>query len=368
MLLCRSLAPILILLGGVSAAIIPNNDSFLKPNTQQVLSIAKEAGGLLPNLPLPTKLGPGSRTTFQLIAFTELVEVAFFNSLVQNVTKGNKGYEINGHVENITKILTTIQAQEKQHAIAADTALKTAGEFSPTACEYQFPASDLAGAIRLASTFTAVVLGSLQGANVAFAKENLAVPIQLVSSVIGEEAEQNGFYRHLVKQVPSESPFLTAIPAAFIFSALQPFIVPGSCPYPLTNIDLPILPPLAVNGGLIATVEPKDQRLSFAADLTDAKNATAFAGSDGAELWLTYTTGQQKPISVATDNVKWNDKKISFEADFPFQKNVMVGLSHAALTTAKDFQTVDDIVGSTLAAPAIIQVENTSDCNKLADI
>ncbi|KAM0664400.1 hypothetical protein ACQRIU_006982 [Beauveria bassiana] len=368
MLLCGSLASILSLLGGVLAAVIANRDSFPKPNAQQSLSIAKDAGGLLSNVPLPTKLGPGSKTTFQLIAFTELIEVAFFNSLLQNVTKGIEGYKVNAHSEKITKILTTVRAQEEQHSIAADTALKTAGEFSPAACEYQFPASDLNGAIRLASTFTAVVLGALQSANVAFAKENMTVPIQLISSVIGQEGEQNGFYRHLIKQVPSESPFMTIVPAAFIFSAVQPFIVPGSCPYPLTNIGLPILPPLAVNGGLIATVKPKDQRLSFAADLTNAKNGTACTCSDGAKLWLTYTTGQLKPISVPTDNVKWDDKKISFEADFPFEKNVMMGLTHAALTTAKDFETVDDVVGSTLAAPAIIQVENTSDCNTLADI
>ncbi|OAA57332.1 late sexual development protein [Cordyceps fumosorosea ARSEF 2679] len=369
MLLCRSCVPIIGLLGAVSAAVIPNNDGFPKPDTQQSLSLAKEAGGLLPNVPLPTKLGPGSKTTFQLIAFNELFETAFFDSLLQNVTKGVQGYKVEQHGEKITKILTTVRAQEEQHAIAAVAALKTAGEFSPSACEYQFPTSDLPGAIHLAETLTAVVLGALQGANVAFAKEGLTVPIQLISSVIGQEGEQNGFYRHLIKQVPSESPFLTAVPAGFAFSALQAFVVPGSCPYPLSNIDLPILAPLAVNGGPIAAIEPKDQRLSFSADLTGVKNCTAYMGGDTADkLWLTYATGQQKPISVPIDKVKWTDKKIEFEADFPFEKNVMMGFSHAALTTGKDFQTVDDVVCATLAAPAIIQVENTSDCKKLAEL
>ncbi|XWW97969.1 hypothetical protein V2A60_005965 [Cordyceps javanica] len=357
----------LALLGCVSAAAIPSNDGFPNPNAQQSLSIAKDAGGLLPNVPLPTKLGPGSKTTFQLIAFNELFEVAFFDSLLQNVTKGVEGYKINAHADKITKILTTVRAQEEQHAIAADAALKTAGEFSPAACQYQFPTTDLAGAISLAETFTAIVLGALQGANIAFAKDNLTVPIQLISSVIGQEGEQNGFYRHLIKQVPSESPFLTPVPAAFAFSALQLFVIPGSCPFPLANIDLPILPPLAVNGGPVAAIEPKDQRLSFSADLGGSDKGKTFVGSDGSKLWLTYTTGQQKPISVPITNVKWSGSKISFDADFPFEKNVMMGFSHAALTTAKDFQSVDDLVCASLAAPGVIQVENTSDCRKLAD-
>ncbi|KAM3507426.1 hypothetical protein MY11210_007150 [Beauveria gryllotalpidicola] len=331
MFLNRYLTSILGLLGCVSAAVIPNNDGFPKPNAQQQIAIAKAAGGLLPNVKLPTKLG------------------------------------INMHVDKITKILTTVRAQEEQHVLAADAALKAAGEFSPQACQYQFPTTDLAGAISLAETFTAIVLGALQGANIAFAKENLTVPIQLISSVIGQEGEQNGFYRHLIKQVPSESPFLTPVPAPFAFSALQLFVVPGSCPFPLANIDLPILPALAVNGGPVAVIEPRDQRLFFSADLTDAENNKTNVGSDGSELWLTYTTGQQKPISVPITNVKWNGNEVTFDADFPFEENVMMGFTHAALTTAKDFDTVDDIVSAAIAAPAIIQVEHRSDCKKLAD-
>ncbi|KAJ3497797.1 hypothetical protein NLG97_g1621 [Lecanicillium saksenae] len=361
------LPSILGMLWCASAVVIPSNDGFPKPNAQQQLSIAKDAGGLLPNVPLPTKLGPGSKTTFQLIAFNELFEIAFFDSLLTNVTKGVEGYKINNHIDKITKILTTVRAQEEQHAIAADAALKTAGELSPAACQYQFPTTDLAAAINLAETFTAVVLGALQGANVVFAKENLTVPIQLISSVIGQEGEQNGFYRHLIKQVPSESPFLTPVPAAFAFSALQLFVIPGSCPFALANIDLPIFPALTVNGGPVAAIEPKDQHLSFTADLSEAFEAHTYVGSDGSKLWLTYTTGQQKPISVPITNVKWSGNKISFDADFPFEKNVMMGFSHAALTTSKDFESVDDIVCATIAAPAIIQVEHTSDCKKLAD-
>ncbi len=130
---------------------------------------------------------------------------------------------------------------------------------------------------------------------------------------------------------------------------------------------MPILPALTVNGGPVAAIEPKDQRLSFSADLTDAVDKKTYVGSDGSKLWLTYTTGQQKPISVPITNVKWTGNKISFDADFPFEKNVMMGFSHAALTTSANFASVDDLVCATLAAPALIQVEHTSDCKKLAE-
>ncbi len=46
-----------------------------------------------------------------------------------------------------------------------------AGVFAPSACQYQFPVSNLKDAVNLAETFTAVVLGALQGANVLFAKD-----------------------------------------------------------------------------------------------------------------------------------------------------------------------------------------------------
>lgn len=177
--------------------------------------------------------------------------------------------------------------------------------------------------------------------------------VGLVSSVIGQEGEQNGFYRVFLDQVPSESPFLTAVPAAFAFSALQLFVVPGSCPYPLSNIDLPIFPGLMVNGGPIAKVEPQDQTLHFQADLagTDAAKKKQARG-----LYITYTTGQQLPISVEAQNAKWEGSVVTLDAKFPFEENLMAGFSHAALTTSNSFKNADAVVDCTLAAPGVIQV------------
>ena len=213
-------------------------------------------------------------------------------------------------------------------------------------------------AIFLAETFTAVVLGALQDANVLFTQDGAQGPVRLASSVIGQEGEQNGYYRLLLERIPPESPFLTTVPGAFAFSALQLFVVPGSCPFPLSEIPLPIFPTIKTNGGPVALISANDQILSFEVDLSGSDKARPFIGGDGSGLWLTYTTGQQLPFSVPITNVRWSGETISFEANFPYEQYVMHGFSHGALTTSDKFDSADAVVDSTIAAPAVIQVNN----------
>ncbi|KAM5348644.1 hypothetical protein ACJ41O_008468 [Fusarium nematophilum] len=340
---------------------IPRANGFPNPNPQQEQQIALTAGGKLPGGPLPTQLGPGSTTAFQLIAFNELFETAYFNSLLYNITEGVKGYEVpKDRLGEAEKIIKIVLAQEEQHAIGALATLKSAKKWAPSPCKYQFPVNTLKDAIALAETFTAVVLGALQDANVIFSSEGLPEVVRLISSVIGQEGEQNGFYRLYLDQVPSESPFLTTVPAAFAWSALQGFVVPGSCPEDIKNIKLPIFPPLLVNGGAIANVQPKDQTLSFEAKLTGSSAAKKYLKHLGRTegLYVTYTTGQQLPISVKAQNVRWHGDTVKLEAKFPYVENVMGGFSHAALTTSNKFANADAVVAKTLAAPGLIQVQN----------
>ena len=97
------------LLGVALGAAFPNNDGFPAPNDQQKLGIAVQAGGLLPNTPPPTSLGAGSATAFQLIAFNELFETAYFGSLVQNISAGVDGYQAENKDE-LVKIFSTVLA------------------------------------------------------------------------------------------------------------------------------------------------------------------------------------------------------------------------------------------------------------------
>lgn len=101
-------SPLLIAASAATAAMIPNNDGFPMPNDQQKMDIVKQAGGLLPNGPLPKELGDGSATAFQLITANELFETAYFSSLLHNITEGVEGFEAENKdqmVDIFTRIL-----------------------------------------------------------------------------------------------------------------------------------------------------------------------------------------------------------------------------------------------------------------------
>lgn len=336
---------------------VPQSNGFPNPSPNQTLIIETQAGGLLPNAPLPTTLGANSITAFQLIASNELFETAYFSSLLKNITDCASGYEASNKHE-LVKVFQTVLAQEELHAIGARAILESAGAFVPGPCQYQFPVSTLQESITVAETFTVAVLGALQGANVIFAEDGEPGLVQLVSSIIGQEGEQNGYYRVLLEQVPSESPFLTPVPATFAWSVLQNFIVPGSCPFALDQINIPILPTISVNGGPIGNLEPEDQTLTLSVDLSTSPNAAPYIGGDGAGLTFTYTTGKQLPITVSISDVNFSGSVISFKAPFPYSEHIMQGFSHGALTTGSGYENVTATAAAAIAGPALIQVRN----------
>lgn len=68
-------------------------NGFPNPNEQQLLTMAKLAGGQLPNLPPASSIGDNTATAFQLIAFGEIFEVYYFTPPISNITNGVAGYE-----------------------------------------------------------------------------------------------------------------------------------------------------------------------------------------------------------------------------------------------------------------------------------
>lgn len=252
--------------------------------------------------------------------------------------------------------------QEELHAINAESVLTHFNAFAPPPCTYKFPTTDTHSAITLAETFTALVLGTLQDAAQLLAVNGDTGPVRAVASVIGNEGEQNGFYRQVLGRKPSEKPFLTTSVAPFAFSALQDFVV--SCPFDQTDknlINITIFPTISVlTGENGANVSPQDQTLDFSADLSKVPEATLqqYRNGNGQGLFVTYFTGQNLPISVPVLKAAFSGNVITFEANFPFTENVMEGFSIAALTTRGDFSDPDDVPGATLAAPGLIQVND----------
>ncbi|KAI0114375.1 sexual development protein [Nemania sp. FL0031] len=336
-----------------------SNDSLPNPSAQQVMAIEQQAKGRLSNAPPPKTLSQAGIANFQLIAFNENLEVKFFEEVISNITRVTNytSKSSSRSVEEILEVLKTVKAQEELHALTATNTLQHFNaSLVPVPCTYNFPVTTLEEALNLAETLTAVVLGTLQDAEQSFAQNGDDGPVRAVSSVIGQEGEQNGFYRSLLNQKPSEKPFLTTNVAAFAFSALQQFVV--SCPFDVSQIPLPIFPALNV----LTTAEARDMYLHFSADLSG--NTQVNENSDFSKLSITYLVGQQLPISEPIVNPKLDGGVLTFDALFPYTENIMSGLSIAALTNSSDFANADAIVANTLAAPGLIQVKDLLSSSK----
>lgn len=248
----------------------------------------------------------------------------------------------------VIEALTAVQAQEELHALGANGILTTAGATAIQPCKYVFPSDSFDTAIDFARTFTDVVLGTLQDVQFGLASsggDDIDL-VPLVGAIIGQEGEQNGFYRSLLNLIPSELPFLTASTGQFAFSILnQVVVVPGSCPNS-NIIDLPIFGALSVNP---PEPQPKNQELEF---------SFTNNGTDVSSLSLVYINQQNLPIVEPLTDVKVQGDKVTFKAFLPFEKFIMNGLTIAAVTdSAGPFSSANEVAAATLFGPGLIEIQ-----------
>jgi hypothetical protein len=84
----------------------PLANGFPKINVTSLEEIFKLAGGTTPNVSPLTSLKDGRVQTLQLIAANELLEIAFFTELLQNITSHVPGYETNQYnIDSLTAIV-----------------------------------------------------------------------------------------------------------------------------------------------------------------------------------------------------------------------------------------------------------------------
>lgn len=187
-------------------------------------------------------------------------------------------------------------------------------------CKYKFPVNDLDSAIKLANTFTSVVLGTLQDVVEVFAQMGDTALTRSIASVIGQEGEQEGWYRFFQGKVPSELPFLTTATRDLAFNALnQSFFVPGSCPN-IDTIPARTFEPLTL---LTSSVDSNTTSLQFSFVLT--------RGISEDNLKLVYINQQNVPIVEDFDAVKVEGDTVTIQAAFPYAQNEMNGLTIAVL-------------------------------------
>ncbi|KAL2008719.1 hypothetical protein VTN00DRAFT_6913 [Thermoascus crustaceus] len=340
--------------GGGGFSPFPLKDGFPNPNPVQVRQIQNQSLGTLPNTAPPKNISQEGLNNLRVIAANELFEVAFFNQLLSNVTNNVTGYTVPDKEgrELLIKTLTAVQAQEELHALNANGALKNFKAEPLEPCKYKFPVTDLPSAIALASTFTSVVLGTLQDVIQTFAQNGDAPLTRGIAAVLGQEGEQQGWYRSIQGKIAPELPFLTTSTRDIAFNALnQTFIVPGSCPS-LDSIQAKTFQPLTLLTAPAAKTQTQTVRFSFQKMGDDSPTE---AGKKDLDLKLVYINQQNKPIVEDFKVVKTEGQTVTIEAVFPYDENLMNGLTIAVLASGGGcFSNVQGVSDATKYGPALI--------------
>lgn len=174
--------------------------------------------------------------------------------------------------------------------------------------------------------------------------------IPVLGSIIGQEGKQDGWFRVVQGKNPSAAPFLTGDAPQFAFTALQSFIVPGSCPADIHAIGtvggVATFKPLNV----LSTLGPVNSTAMFSAP------GPVYEGTNS----VVYISGQNVPLMVPITNVTSKGGLSYFEAEFPFQAQVgqfSKGLTIAAVVKGSGpFYTLSAVAEATVYGPGLIEV------------
>ncbi|APA10094.1 hypothetical protein SS1G_07526 [Sclerotinia sclerotiorum 1980 UF-70] len=336
-------------------------------DTGPLLAIQTAAHGSLSNIAPPPALAGGSDslTNFKLVAFNENMEVAFFEELVFNISNHVAGYTFDnqGSKDEALTNLNAIVAQEKLHSLNAEKAIvrftnDTNAIIQP--CTYNFAATNFQEAIATASLFTDVVMGTLGDIQTVFATNDDSGFIRGVAATLGQEGEQNGYFRQILHKIPSSLPFLTPSTRDFAFSALnQNFVVEGSCPNSNTI-------PLKVFQKLTATQPDSidaNSVITFTFQLNANQDYNTTWGEKCKGLSLVYINQQNKPVTQPFESIslKEDGKTVVITAKFQFDAGAANGttgngLTLAALAVGDDFANISDVSAKAVFGPAPIEV------------
>jgi hypothetical protein len=340
----------------------PLGNSFPNPSPDQLKDIQVQAHGSLSNAKPPPKVDQDTLTSLRFVAFNELFEVAFFTSLINNITNVVDGYQVWDPEarSSLIEVFTAIQAQEELHALNANKALANFGADPIQPCKYDFSVLHLEEAVALAKTFTDLVMGTLQEV-----AQNMAIKgdpglIRGVLASLGQEGEQNGFFRSMQGRIPSALPFLTTSTRDIAFSALNHFfIVPGSCPNANT-ISLNVFPELAVSSQdtLDLARNPRPRNLGFSFELPQGGPKPEWK-VDWSGLKLAYINMQNVPLTMDLLDVSVENNRVSFNVLFPFDQGTFGNSLTIALIVSADanFTTAVTVTkAATVIGPALIQV------------
>lgn len=330
---------------------LPNGFPF--PNETVLEELFTIAGGNFTNMPPAPRFDDDSLTSWKLQAFNEFFEVAFFTQLIANITNRVPGFDLPaGQRDSVLSSLASIQAQEEMHAYNANDAVRY---FTPDGlhilpCAYIFPGvSDITSAVKLSQTFTDMYIGLLidiQRRTAASLGSDSSLIVSALGQALGSDAQQSGWFRSLLQKPASAEPFLTPNTRDLHFSwLLSRFAVRGSCPN-AEKIPLHTFPEFEL---VHLHVSGKTGPITLrAAGKVDAETQrVAFINGALVPTVVEFTVTKASPEGDMTE----------ITASFPFDRNVMHGLTLAVVVEAREsFASAVDVSNATLYGPAVIEV------------
>ncbi|CAD0114513.1 unnamed protein product [Aureobasidium uvarum] len=306
----------------------------IKVPSPELRTVGEAAVGILPNTPLAKHLAPADVTSFQLIAFAELFQVAYYISLYNNITHSVPGYAVPGPIEpSLLSVLEKTITQEELHALSANAVLNAAIHDSVQPCQYVFPFDNFFAAINFATIFSDVVIGTYQNFQTTLALNGDSGYIALMASIAGPTAERNAN--------PAELPFLSISSGPWAYAALtHHVIVKDSCP----NAD---------------AIKVPSSNSSPNVSLTTTELAFAFVnnGKKPTDLRLVYTNAQNVPIVRKLENVKTIGNFVSFTVPFSYSDTIMSGMTMCWVTSKNgDFSSANGVTAASLFGTAILNI------------
>lgn len=230
--------------------------------------------------------------------------------------------------------------------MAANGALQHFGKNTIQPCRYQFPVSTLGEAIEFAATSTSFHIGHLQDMIERFAANGDLDLIRLAAAIIGNEGQQEGWFRVFLDKYPSDTPLPTTSDVRLGFTAAQKFVIPSSCPN-LHEIDLKTFLPLEI----VTAPEPKTQKIQISWTHAEVEPKEEV-------LWLAYVNQLNVPAVVPLQVVACDGQKSTAVALWPYEEHSLNGLTLAAVVDRRGpFASATAVAQSAVYGPGLIVVE-----------
>ncbi|OJD14120.1 hypothetical protein AJ78_05494 [Emergomyces pasteurianus Ep9510] len=280
--------------------------------------------------PLEAPQGGGAVTDLDILQFAltlEHLENVFYKGAFSRFTENH--FREAGFDSRLFNQLGFIAQDEEDHVVFITKALSAAGVKPVSACEYNFPYTDVHSFLALASVLEGIGTSAyLGGARLITNKDILTQ----AGAILVSEGLHQSVLRNSLSQISSAKVTGTPINANAIFSLAASFIV--SCPKqnaPLPFRAFPTLTP----------TQPGPHAISSRAHFRVGRNVNIGGGG----LFLTFVSGLDI-VSVVVERVD-----LAFAVAIP---SVISGQSYVFLTNSDARGSIADNI--IVAGPAIIEV------------